>query len=213
MAEENVHKESVVEESLARVTRIVTRYIAKRRKLPVRRRGDTQRFCINGQTFFMRSGEYEDGSLGEIFIDIAKAGSEIRYLYNMLAITASIGLQYGALLSEYVEAWMGTRSDPHGKVSGNKHVKFATSILDAIARDLAVHYGGQENLSQEQRTEVEVETAAHVDGVLEPATDPGQEAVAKGYLHTACVECGCYTLKRNGPCDVCETCGRPGSCS
>ncbi len=123
------------------VERIVVREVAKaREKLPERRRGYTQKAIVGGHKVYLRTGEYRDGKLGEIFIDMHKEGAGFRAMMNNFAIAISVGLQYGVPLEEYVDAFTFTRFEPAGMVQGNESIKNATSILDYIFRELAVSY-------------------------------------------------------------------------
>ena len=111
-----------------------------REKLPERRKGYTQKAIVGGHKVYLRTGEYKDGSLGEIFIDMHKEGAAFRAMMNNFAISISVGLQYGVPLEEFVEAFTFTRFEPAGMVQGNDSIKNATSILDYIFRELAVSY-------------------------------------------------------------------------
>ncbi len=123
------------------VEKIVIREVAKgREKLPERRKGYTQKAIVGGHKVYLRTGEYEDGALGEIFIDMHKEGAAFRAMMNNFAIAVSVGLQYGVPLEEFVEAFTFTRFEPAGMVQGNDSIKNATSILDYIFRELAVSY-------------------------------------------------------------------------
>ncbi|HEY3676744.1 MAG TPA: LAGLIDADG family homing endonuclease, partial [Candidatus Tumulicola sp.] len=115
--------------------KIVYRYIAKRRRMPERRSGYTQKAIIGGHKVYLRTGEYEGGQLGEIFIDMHKEGAAFRSLMNNFAIAISLGLQHGVPLEEFVEAFTFTRFEPNGPVVGHDHIKMATSILDYIFRE------------------------------------------------------------------------------
>ncbi len=120
---------------------IVKEYIkSHREKLPERRRGYTQKAIVGGHKVYLRTGEYKDGQLGEIFIDMHKEGAGFRAMMNNFAIAVSVGLQYGVPLEEFVEAFTFTRFEPAGMVQGNETIKNATSILDYIFRELAVSY-------------------------------------------------------------------------
>ncbi|MBV8363148.1 MAG: vitamin B12-dependent ribonucleotide reductase, partial [Candidatus Eremiobacteraeota bacterium] len=130
--------------------RIVYRYIAKRRGMPHRRSGYTQKAVVGGHKVYLRTGEYDDGTLGEIFIDMHKEGAAFRSLMNNFAIAVSLGLQHGVPLEEYVEAFTFTRFEPNGPVVGHENIKMATSILDYIFRELAVSYLGRYDLAQVQ---------------------------------------------------------------
>ena len=123
------------------VEKIVERFIrAERDKLPHRRKGYTQKATVGGHKVYLRTGEYEDGKLGEIFVDMHKEGAAFRSLMNNFAIAVSIGLQYGVPLEEFVEAFTFTRFEPQGMVTGNDTIKMSTSILDYIFRELAISY-------------------------------------------------------------------------
>jgi ribonucleoside-diphosphate reductase alpha chain len=119
--------------------------IVERRTLPAKRRGFTQKAKINGQALFLRTGEYSDGTLGEIFIDMAKEGATMRSMLNCFAISISIGLQYGVPLEEFVEKFVFTRFEPSGMVE-HPNIKSTTSIIDFIFRSLAYEYLGRNDL-------------------------------------------------------------------
>jgi len=134
------------------VERVIERVVEKvveneRERLPERRKGYTQKAIVGGHKVYLRTGEYETGKLGEIFIDMHKEGAAFRSLMNNFAIAISIGLQYGVPLEEYVEAFTFTRFEPNGIVEGNDAIKMATSILDYIFRELAVSYLGRNDLA------------------------------------------------------------------
>jgi ribonucleoside-diphosphate reductase alpha chain len=138
--------------------KIVYRYIAKRRRMPERRSGYTQKAIIGGHKVYLRTGEYEGGQLGEIFIDMHKEGAAFRSLMNNFAIAISLGLQHGVPLEEFVEAFTFTRFEPNGPVTGHDHIKMATSLLDYIFRELAVSYLGRYELAH-------VQPSMHVDAM------------------------------------------------
>ena len=129
--------------------RIVERIVHRsgRHKLPERRKGYTQKATVGGHKVYLRTGEYEDGRIGEIFIDMHKEGAAFRSLMNSFAMAISIGLQYGVPLEEFVDAFSFTRFEPSGMVTGNDAIKMATSILDYIFRELAVSYLGRTDLA------------------------------------------------------------------
>lgn len=129
------------------VERIVERAVRNREKLPNRRKGYTQKASVGGHKVYLTTGEYEDGRIGEIFIDMHKEGAAFRSLMNNFAIAISLGLQYGVPLEEYVDAFTFTRFEPAGMVMGNDAIKNATSILDYIFRELAVSYLGRNDLA------------------------------------------------------------------
>jgi ribonucleoside-diphosphate reductase alpha chain len=122
--------------------------LAKRRRLPYRRAGYTQKAKIGGHTIYLRTGEYEDSSLGEIFVDMHKEGAAFRSLMNCFSIAISLGLQHGVPLEEFVEAFVFTRFEPNGMVAGNPQIKMTTSIIDYIFRELAISYLDRQDLAQ-----------------------------------------------------------------
>lgn len=146
------------------VERLVERIVVmrEREKMPDRRKGYTQKAVVGGHKVYLRTGEYDDGRLGEIFIDMHKEGAALRSFINNFAIAVSLGLQYGVPLEEYVDAFTFTRFEPAGPVQGNDSIKYATSILDYVFRELAVSYMGRFDL-------------AHVD-----PTETGFDAIGKG---------------------------------
>jgi ribonucleoside-diphosphate reductase alpha chain len=129
------------------VERIIEKVMRDREKLPERRKGYTQKAVVGGHKVYLRTGEYQDGRLGEIFIDMHKEGAAFRSLMNNFAIAISLGLQYGVPLDEYVDAFTFTRFEPAGLVQGNDMIKNATSILDYVFRELAVSYLGRNDLA------------------------------------------------------------------
>ncbi|VTT96370.1 ribonucleoside-diphosphate adenosylcobalamin-dependent : Ribonucleoside-diphosphate reductase subunit alpha OS=Melioribacter roseus (strain JCM 17771 / P3M-2) GN=MROS_2107 PE=4 SV=1: Ribonuc_red_2_N: Ribonuc_red_lgC: Ribonuc_red_lgC: TSCPD [Gemmataceae bacterium] len=127
--------------------KIVHRYIARRRRLPDRRAGYTQKARIGTHKMYIRTGEYDDGTLGEIFIDMHKEGAAFRSMTNCFAIAVSLGLQHGVPLEEYLDAFLFTRFEPNGIVQGNPYIKMSTSIIDYIFRELAITYLGRHDLA------------------------------------------------------------------
>ncbi|WP_099865980.1 vitamin B12-dependent ribonucleotide reductase [Pararhizobium haloflavum] len=144
------------------VERVIERLYRDREKLPNRRKGYTQKAVVGGHKVYLRTGEFDDGRLGEIFIDMHKEGAAFRAMMNNFAIAISLGLQYGVPLEEYVEAFTFTKFEPAGMVQGNDAIKNATSILDYVFRELAVSYLARHDL-------------AHVD-----TSDFGNTALGKG---------------------------------
>src|SRR5205085_2533705 len=122
------------------------RYLARRRQLPNRRAGYTQKARIGNHKVYLRTGEYEDGTLGEIFLDMHKEGAAFRSMTNCFAIAISLGLQHGVPLEEFVDAFLFTRFEPNGPVQGNPYIKMTTSIIDYIFRELAITYLGRHDL-------------------------------------------------------------------
>ncbi|KAB2684024.1 MULTISPECIES: vitamin B12-dependent ribonucleotide reductase [Brucella/Ochrobactrum group] len=144
------------------VEKVVEKIVHEREKLPNRRQGYTQKAVVGGHKVYLRTGEFGDGRLGEIFIDMHKEGAAFRAMMNNFAIAVSLGLQYGVPLEEYVEAFTFTKFEPAGMVIGNDAIKTATSIIDYVFRELAVSYLGRNDL-------------AHVD-----TSDFGNTALGKG---------------------------------
>jgi ribonucleoside-diphosphate reductase alpha chain len=141
---QSARAQALAERIVERVVEITKR---DREKLPHRRKGYTQKATVGGHKVYLRTGEYDDGRIGEIFIDMHKEGAAFRSLMNNFAIAISIGLQYGVPLDEFVEAFTFTRFEPAGMVTGNEAIKNATSILDYVFRELAVSYLGRHDLA------------------------------------------------------------------
>ncbi|MBU2090846.1 MAG: vitamin B12-dependent ribonucleotide reductase, partial [Alphaproteobacteria bacterium] len=149
------------------VERVVERVIerqAQRDRLPGRRKGYTQKAMVGGHKVYLRTGEYEDGRLGEVFIDMHKEGAAFRSLMNNFAIAISIGLQYGVPLDEYVDAFTFTRFEPSGMVEGNDTIKMATSILDYLFRELAISYLGRTDLAHAEPADLAPDTVGRGSG-------------------------------------------------
>ena len=189
--------------------RIVEKLIERaRQKMPGRRKGYTQKAIVGGHKVYLTTGEYEDGKIGEIFIDMHKEGAAFRSLMNNFAIAISLGLQYGVPLEEYVDAFTFTRFEPAGLVQGNDTIKNATSVLDYIFRELAVSYLGRNDLahvdpgemtatsmglSQDQMPDVTPQVVSHGFtrgalvgriGLVGGAAAPGGSASAVGSMQT-----------------------------
>ena len=126
---------------------IENKAFSERRKMPDRRKGYIQKAMIGDHKVYLHIGEYDDGRVGEIFIDTNKEGELVRSLMNNFAIAISLGLQYGVPLEEYVDAFINTKFEPSGKVKGNDRILSATSILDYLFRELAISYLGREDLA------------------------------------------------------------------
>ncbi len=175
--------------SQAAAERIVERIIERvheRQKLPNRRKSYTQKATVGGHKVYLHTGEYEDGRLGEIFIDMHKEGAAFRSLMNNFAIAISLGLQYGVPLEEYVEAFTFTRFEPAGLVTGNETIKNATSVLDYIFRELAVSYLGRHDLAHVDPREIVGGTGL---GSSDEDTDdelalqePAQKLISRGLI-------------------------------
>ncbi|WP_298962504.1 adenosylcobalamin-dependent ribonucleoside-diphosphate reductase [uncultured Methylobacterium sp.] len=129
------------------VVKVIEKRIHEREKLPSRRSGYTQKAVVGGHKLYLRTGEYADGRVGEIFIDMHKEGAAFRSVMNALAISVSVGLQYGVPLEEFVDAFTFFRFEPSGFVQGHDRVKSATSVLDFVFRDLAINYLGRNDLA------------------------------------------------------------------
>ncbi|KAF0221485.1 MAG: ribonucleoside-diphosphate reductase alpha [Rhodospirillaceae bacterium] len=166
--------------------RIVERIAAARRKLPDRRKGYTQKAMVGGHKVYLRTGEYEDGKVGEIFIDMHKEGAAFRAMMNNFAIAISIGLQYGVPLEEFVEAFTFTRFEPQGPVQGNETIKMATSILDYIFRELAISYLSRNDLAHVEPADLTPDTVGrgNVEGQLEKAAAVVERVTSKGYVRS-----------------------------
>ncbi len=155
--------------------RIVEKIIYKnqtRKKLPHRRKGYTQKAVVGGHKIYLRTGEYEDGSLGELFLDMHKEGAAFRSLMNNFAIAVSIGLQYGVPLEEFVEAYTFTRFEPSGIVEGNDSIKMSTSILDYLFRELAISYLGRDDLAHTKPDDLLPETIGAIGAGEKEASPP-----------------------------------------
>ena len=164
---------------------------AERERLPNRRRGYTQKATVGGHKVYLRTGEYDDGRIAEVFIDMHKEGSAFRSLMNNFAIAISLGLQYGVPLDEYVEAFTFTRFEPSGIVEGNDTIKLATSIIDYIFRELAISYLGRNDLAHVEPADLmpdtvgkgaaettRVDTGTTDPNLREPTTNSGAEVAA-----------------------------------
>ncbi|MFH6784400.1 MULTISPECIES: vitamin B12-dependent ribonucleotide reductase [Methylobacterium] len=170
--------EKIVERIVERVERL-----RSQEKLPSRRKGYTQKAKIGGHTIFLRTGEYDDGRLGEIFLDMNKEGSALRAFINNFAISVSLGLQYGVPLEEYVDAFTFTRFEPAGFVQGNDAIKNATSVLDYVFRELAISYLGRNDLAHVDLSEIG-NAATGVTPAKPSASDsmPANNVVSRGLL-------------------------------
>ena len=165
--------ERVVEKIVERIT-----VLRERERMPDRRKGYTQKAVVGGHKVYLRTGEYDDGRLGEIFIDMHKEGAALRSIINNFAIAVSLGLQYGVPLEEYVDAFTFTRFDPSGPVQGNDSIKYATSMLDYIFRELAVSYLSRFDLAHVDPSEANFDALGK--GVEEGRPLPETRYVSKG---------------------------------
>jgi ribonucleoside-diphosphate reductase alpha chain len=213
-----------------------------RHRLPKKRQGFTQEASVGGHKVFLRTGEYADGNLGEIFIDMHKEGAAFRSLMNCFAISVSMGLQHGVPLESYVEQFTFTRFEPQGPVIGHPNIKFATSMIDYIFRVLGVEYQKRYDLAHVPPEEVQeeinnptdvsaaqqAERAAKQLQLPPPPDGPERkvelfEAVMPANALSAqlgemmgdapmCDQCGHITV-RNGACYKCLNCGNSMGCS
>src|SRR5437763_64336 len=165
--------ERIVEKIVERIT-----VLREREKLPSRRKGYTQKAVVGGHKVYLRTGEYEDGRIGEIFIDLHKEGATLRSLLNNFAIAISLGLQYGVPLEEYVDAFTFTRFEPQGPVQGNDTIKYATSILDYVFRELAISYMSRFDLAHVDPSEGSFDALGKGEDEGRPA--PNARFVSKG---------------------------------
>ena len=156
---------------------------AIRRRLPERRKGYTQKAIVGGHKVYLRTGEYEDGKIGEIFVDMHKEGAAFRSLMNNFAIAISIGLQYGVPLEEFVEAFIFTRFEPQGMVRGNDAIKRSSSILDYIFRELAISYLDRTDLRHVQEADLAMDAMGQGEQQSDlPQSDGDAAAISKGYV-------------------------------
>ena len=140
-------KSSINKESVITSINTTNEKSGKRFSMPDRRKGYIQKATIGDHKVYLHTGEYEDGKIGEIFIDTSKEGELVKALMNNFAIAVSLGLQYGVPLDEFISAFVGTKFEPSGKVHGNDRILSATSILDYIFRELAISYQNREDLA------------------------------------------------------------------
>jgi ribonucleoside-diphosphate reductase alpha chain len=219
------------------VERVVEKVVERdrtRRKLPDRRKGYIQKAAVGGHKVYIHTGEYDDGELGEIFIDMHKEGAAFRSLMNNFAIAISIGLQYGVPLDEFVDAFVFTRFEPAGRVTGNDSIRSATSILDYIFRELGVSYLGRHELANAAPEALNADgLGGDEDGA--PEAVPAARFISKGFARgaapdnlvvlpfgqkretpqgptapteaTACPACGDFSLQQRGAGWICDTCG------
>ncbi|MEQ9643710.1 MAG: vitamin B12-dependent ribonucleotide reductase [Alphaproteobacteria bacterium] len=177
--------------------RIVERFITKRQRLPQRRKGYTQKAIVGGHKVYLRTGEYDDGKLGEIFVDMHKEGAAFRSLMNSFAIAISIGLQYGVPLEEFVDSFTFTRFEPSGMVEGNDTIKMSTSVLDYLFRELAISYLGRNDLAHADPDDLRPDTVG--DGEDEHTGGAGlaaEKITSRGYVRGQLAQL--YMLRNDG---------------
>ena len=195
-------------------------------KLPTQRRGFVQEALVGGHKVYVRTGEYPDGRLGEIFIDMYKEGAAYRSLVNMFAISVSKGLQYGIPLEEYVDTFTYTKFEPAGVVQGHENIKMATSIMDYVFRLLGFEYMNRVDLVQNKpespqktlpmdlsHTTVTLQTNGHTEQKKIADLDAKDAARQQGFTGDQCGACGSMKMKRNGSCMLCVDCGETTGCS
>jgi ribonucleoside-diphosphate reductase alpha chain len=164
------------------VEKVIEKIVHEREKLPNRRQGYTQKAVVGGHKVYLRTGEFGDGRLGEIFIDMHKEGAAFRAMMNNFAIAVSLGLQYGVPLEEYVEAFTFTKFEPAGMVIGNDAIKTATSIIDYVFRELAVSYLGRNDLAHVDTSDFS--NTALGKGIKEGKTNLVSTGWTRGYKPT-----------------------------
>lgn len=218
-----------VAEELAKHTLADTR--GAHRPLPNKRKGYTQKAVIGGHKLYIRTGEYHDGTVGEIFLDMHKEGAAFRSLMNCFAIAISLGLQYGVPLEEFVDAYTFMRFEPNGPVRGHEQITRCSSLMDFIFRDLAVHYLDRQDLAQVQLSREDLRSdsvqpyanqkptnekylsAAQQVASISLNKDPFLASRIQGYEGDPCPECNRFMLVRNGSCLRCNGCGSTTGCS
>jgi ribonucleoside-diphosphate reductase alpha chain len=166
-----------------RVEKIVEKIVEVargREKLPERRKGYIQKAIVGGHKVYLHTGEYEDGRLGEIFIDMHKEGAALRAMMNNFAIAVSVGLQYGVPLEEFVEAFTFTRFEPAGMVQGNDSIRNATSILDYVFRELAISYLGRHDLAHVEPSDIGFDALGK--GVDDTPKVPASRVMSSGFV-------------------------------
>ena len=171
-----------------------------REKLPHRRKGYTQKATVGGHKVYLRTGEYDDGRIGEIFIDMHKEGAAFRSLMNNFAIAISIGLQYGVPLEEFVDAFTFTRFEPSGLVEGNEAIKMSTSILDYIFRELAISYLGRNDLAHVELGDTRSDTIGRGEGdSTRPSDQPELPQLFNKVTSNGFVRGQLYVVSNNPP--------------
>ncbi|GJL61750.1 MAG: vitamin B12-dependent ribonucleotide reductase [Nitrospirales bacterium] len=230
MLQESTPIHDTVEATASHVT---TQYLANRRTLPTRRQGYTQKAVVGGHKVYLRTGEYQDGTLGEIFVDMHKEGAAFRSLMNCFAIAISLGLQHGVPLEEFVDAFVHTRFEPNGPVRLNPRIKMSTSMIDYIFRELAITYLDRHDLAHvppdDLRSDFVTSSRSSLPSISHQQHSPQfdeapsmndhpeiqalTQARQSGYEGDPCPECRNFTLVRNGSCLKCVGCGSTTGCS
>ena len=188
-----IEDNSTKEKTIRAAQKIAEDYIqeivrTKRKRLPDRRKGYTQKAIVAGHKVYLRTGEYDDGSIGEIFLDMHKEGAAFRSLMNNFAIAISIGLQYGVPLEEFVEAYVNTKFEPSGTVQGNDSIKMASSILDYIFKELAISYLNKKDLAHidpEKKVSINQDNEKKIDELKAAAmNEPISRYASTGYVRS-----------------------------
>lgn len=167
--------EKVTQVAQKMVEKVIYKEISKKKHLPNRRVGYTQKASVGGHKVYLRTGQYDDGSLGEIFIDMHKEGAAYRSLMNCFSIAISLGLQYGVPLEDYVDAFTFTKFEPNGIVTGHDNLKMSTSVIDYVFRDLACRYLGRYDLVHVKPTDLESDKITGESGNDEPLLEMMEE--------------------------------------
>jgi ribonucleoside-diphosphate reductase alpha chain len=177
--EEEVAKADVEAVAEKMTERVITKYLRERHRLPDRRSGYTQKAVVGGHKIYLRTGEYEDGSLGEVFLDMHREGAAFRSLMNCFAIAISLGLQHGVPLEEFVDAFVFTRFEPSGMVKGNDQIRMATSVIDYVFRELAITYLGRTDLSHVAEDDLRSDTVGGKTPAPEAGAPPSPPAARR----------------------------------
>jgi hypothetical protein len=227
-------REAAAQEATASAPQLAAAGTTTRRRLPDRRKGYIQKATIGGHKVYLHTGEFDTGEIGEIFIDMHKEGAAFRSLMNNFAIAISIGLQYGVPLDEFVDAFVFTRFEPAGEVTGNDSIRHATSILDYIFRELAVSYLDRDDLAEVDARHLSSDGLGRglADGTRKPAPEDASKLISKGFSRgqlpdnivlfgrratdaaaaiaaqagEACPRCGHFTLVEDPRGSHCEAC-------
>ena len=225
-------EQPVKEEKVENIVNIITS--GTRRRLPTKRKGYTQKSVVGGHSVYLRTGEYADGTLGEIFVDMHKEGASFRALMNSFAIAVSIGLQYGVPLEEFFTSFHRTKFEPSGPVMGHDNIKMTTSIMDLIFRDLAFNYLGRHDIvqvkppveSDQQPISIEEIEGRDSTVTITQFRDMSVEVVHNKpnqtlsviksnniYTGEVCSECNSDKMVSTGTCSTCQECGTTSGCS
>ncbi len=195
-----------------------------RKPLPPRRKGYALKVRIDGQSVYLRTGEYEDGKLGEITLEISREGSTVRALLGGFSKLVSVALQFGVPLEQLVKSFVYTKFEPAGLVQDHDSIKMTTSVLDFVFRELAIHYLGQNEFANVTQDEAEVPIFLDLDSLKSPlplhektletelVAYETQNPKPLNFTGNSCPNCGHNTLKQTGTCVQCTTCGQDSGC-